>query len=103
MLVLVSDLLAHLSYHILELRGPYTVQLIHLLVTLDAVGSERRYEILRCFCVLLGLNTLRFSCCLSVFLTFICASSRLLHRGEEVRRRQDLVEILELLAGFDFV
>jgi hypothetical protein len=103
MLVLVSDLFTHLGYHILELRGPHTVQFVHLLVTYDAVLSQGRDKILRCFGVLLGLNTLRFSCCLSVLLTLIGSSGCLLHWSKKVRGREDLVEILKLLAGLDFV
>ena len=103
MLVLVSDLFAHLGDDILKLGRPYTVQFIHLLVTHDAVLGQRRDEILRCFGVLLGLNTLRFGGCLSIFLTFICSSSCLLHRSEQVRGRKDLVEILKLLTSLDFV
>lgn len=101
--VLVRNFLHHIVDHLLELGCPHGVELVQFLVTRDAVGCQLRDEILRCFGVFLGLYSLRFCSRLPVLLALVSSRLRLLDRCEQVRRRENLVEVLELLARLYFV
>ena len=69
------------------------------MITRLAVLRKAGDEVLRCLRILLGHHALVLDCSLAILLAFFLVSALARHRAENGRRRQDLIEVLELLAG----
>ena len=67
------------------------------------VLSQTGNEVLRGLSILLGDESLVFDGGLAILLALLLVAALARHRAEDSRRGQDLVEVLELLAGPLFV
>ena len=77
---------------------PNLIELLQLLVPHYAMTVQIGYEVLTGFCVFLGHQSLLLHMRLSIFFRFFVVALTS-HWGENSRRGQDLVEVLELLAS----
>lgn len=85
--------------HELEAGLPRVVQFFEPLVTTDAVLGQASDKILRGLSIFLSDHALIFDGGLAVLLALFLVSALACHRAKNGRRRQNLVEVLELLPG----
>lgn len=100
MLTGVRQLTYCICNHLEELILPYGVEFIHLLVSLYTIAGEVIDKSERCFGVLLCQHPCGFGCSMTVLfgLFSVCCFLWLrCLRGENVRGREDLIKVLELL------